>query len=160
MKIEKRLTFHGHFIEKIAKINALINYILSCTLNRVSGLILNNYRLHVRPLIDYASHVLNVGYVNDLRMLQRIQRRWTRAVLGIEHWSYDYKLKILDLISIRGRRMRCDLISVYKIINGPYTIPRSIFSFQTARTVIGHALKLYPPEVDLVQDSGSSLLGW
>ena len=37
---------------------------------------------HIRPIIDYCSCVWNVGYVR--RLVESLQRRWTREVLGLE----------------------------------------------------------------------------
>lgn len=40
--------------------------------------------MHVRPLFDYASTIWNLGYSFDFKLLEDIQRRWGRAMSGME----------------------------------------------------------------------------
>ena len=65
---------------------------------------------HVRPILDYCSCVWKVGYVSDLTLLETIQRRWTKRVVGFSNLSYSERLRSLNLFSIKGRLLRSDLL--------------------------------------------------
>ena len=43
------------------------------------------------------------------------------------HWKYDDRLKQLGLVRLENRRLRSDLIEIYKIHNGNYSIKRELF---------------------------------
>ena len=55
--------------------------------------------------------------MGDVRLLDRVQRRWTREVRGLEDLSYGERLKRLDLFTFKGRLHRADLILVYKVLH-------------------------------------------
>ena len=72
---------------------------------------------HIRPTINFCSSVWNVGYLSDVKLLESIQRRWSRQVYDIGHLSYEEILKKLGLFSIYGRLLRADIIKRRKIFH-------------------------------------------
>ena len=67
---------------------------------------------HIRPIIDFGSVVWNTGYIGDLRMLEQVQRGWTKKIDGFAHYSYSDRLSRLNLYSVKGRLLRADMIQV------------------------------------------------
>ena len=63
-----------------ATVNKLVKNLLSRTDSRNSDFLLNIFNMHMRPLLAYGSQVWNTGYLEDLKMLKRIQRRLTREI--------------------------------------------------------------------------------
>ena len=41
---------------------------------------------------------------------------------GIEHWKYENRLAYLRLPGLDMRRVRCDLIDIFKIMNSIYDV--------------------------------------
>ncbi|XP_043213164.1 uncharacterized protein LOC122377286 [Amphibalanus amphitrite] len=98
---------------------------------------------HIRPIIEYASTVWNTGYIEDVRRLEAVQRLWTRHIKGLEHKTYEERLKVLDLYSIKGRLLRADLIKTWKIFHGLSPIkPLDLWDMAPAGRTRGNTLKI------------------
>ena len=148
--IDQDLKFHSHVSKKVGMVNNLTTNLLSSTLSRSPNFIMNVYRSHVRPLLEYASPLWNVGYLGDVRKLERVQRRWTRAVIGLSELPYDVRLQRLNLFSLEGRMLRSDLILVYKIIHNQCAIKfDEVFSYSQTGITRGHPYKLFKYRSDI-----------
>ena len=53
-----------------------------------------------------------------MEALERVQKRFTRMLPGMEGISYEERLEKLGLFSLERRRLRGDMIEVYKIMRG------------------------------------------
>ena len=73
----------------------------------------------------------------DIECLERIQRRATKVVKGFKKMKYKERLKHLGIYSLEKRRLRGDLIEVYKIRYGKERVDKATF-FQLA--IDGHGL--------------------
>eukprot|EP00061_Rhincodon_typus_P013487 g39888.t1 len=74
------------------------------------------YRTLVRPLLEYCVQLWSPCYRKDTIKLERVQKRFTRMVLGMEGLSCKERLDRMGLFSLECRRLRGDLIEVYKIM--------------------------------------------
>ena len=63
----------------------------------------------VRPHIAYCVQMWSPQYRNDVDLLKCIQRRATEMIQGMEHLSYENRLRELGLFSLEERRLQGDL---------------------------------------------------
>jgi hypothetical protein len=41
---------------------------------------------HVQPILDYCSCVWNVGFVEDMHIIESVQKRWTKQLYDYPMW--------------------------------------------------------------------------
>ena len=106
------LAFHVH-VRRVAAVAAgLKANSLECTLCRDFDYLVNFYVTYVRQKIEYGCQLWIVDYVRDMKLLERIQRKWARAISGMADTFYDEHLRHLDLFSVNCRLLKSDLVYV------------------------------------------------
>ena len=76
------------------------------------------YKQMVRPHLEYAVQAWNPFLAKDRIVLESVQRRATKLVSSISSLSYEQRLTYLRLTTLELRRVRGDLIQVFKIVHG------------------------------------------
>ena len=82
------------------------------------------YKTLVRPHLEYCPQVWSPYLTKDIKILENIQRRATKIVPEIWNLSYEDRLKELKLFPLKERRLRGDMISTYKMLNGLMDVDR------------------------------------
>jgi hypothetical protein len=54
----------------------------------------------------------------DIDLIEGVQRRAIKLVVGTKGMSYEERLKFLDMTTLETRRIRRDLIEVFEILKG------------------------------------------
>jgi hypothetical protein len=76
------------------------------------------YKSLVRRLVEYASPLWSPISVGNTLAVERVQRRFTKRLLGMRELSYADRLRHLQLPTLSQRRMYLDLVCAYKILHG------------------------------------------
>jgi len=71
-------------------------------------------------------------YEKDKKILEKIQRRFSRLIPGLSELSYEDRLKSLRLWSVEDRRLRADLIEVYRMYHGLSAVDFETSKYATA----------------------------
>ena len=131
-------------------LNGMTTNIFKCTVGRDACFLMNIYKSHIRSGLEYGSCLWNLGYLGDLRLMERLQKRWTKEVDGLSNLSYDERLRRLDMYSFQGRLLRYDLIYVWKIFHDQSAIsPEDIFTLERNSRTRGHSFKIVVPLTNL-----------
>ena len=101
------------------------------------------YKGIIRPVIEYASTVYSPLLMKDVNKLESIQRRATKMVIGMKEKTYEERLKYLDLPTLRYRRMRGDMINVFKYLHELYWVDaEKLLPLNKDMRTRGHKYKL------------------
>jgi len=63
-------------------------------------------------------HSWNPHFVKDEEVLERVQKRTTKSVKGMNSKKYFKRLHILGLTTLKRCRIRGDLIETFTILSG------------------------------------------
>ena len=144
--IDSSLRFHHHIRKLAAKAGGVMGDLLRSTVCRTSKFMMSIFISHIRPLVEYCSCLWNVGYLEDVRRLESVQRRWTREIDGLAGLDYVTRLKTIGLYSIQGRLMRADMIKIWKAFNGEVDAGvKDMFEMAQSIGTRGHSLKMSIP---------------
>ena len=112
--IDSELSFTEHISSKVRVANGIVGLIRRSFSYLDCNSFKKMYTAFVRPHLEYAQAVWAPHSQKYVNMLENVQIRATKLVDGLGNIEYSQRLRQLNLPTLAFRRMRGDMIEVYK----------------------------------------------
>ena len=96
----------------------------------------------IRPQLEYAAVIWSPHMKKHVKKLEKVQRLATRMIPEFKELAYEERLKRLELPTLEERRIRGDMITMYKIVNKVDVLDRDLIKVTPSNRLRGHGKKL------------------
>ena len=90
----------------------------------------------------YENVIWGPFFKEDMKSVEKVQRRATKMVNEVKELSYEDRLRALQLPSLLHRRRRGDMTCTYKLITGKFKMNKDDFFKTSKLTTRGHNFKI------------------
>ena len=139
-----------HVAKVAAKANSALGRIKHTFTYMNKDMFLGLYPSLVRSHMEYAVQAWSPHYQKEIDLLEKVQQRATKIIPEYRDMDYDARLLDLGLTSLKERRLRGDMIEVFKIMHGYENVRRKDF-FKLSREqnrygLRGHRFNIATPD--------------
>ena len=114
--IDSKLYFETHINTQVNKANRNLAIARKTFEYMDEEIFKHIYKGLVRPHLEYAVPVWSPHLVKHIDIIENVQRRATKLVPGLSSKSYENRLRHLKIPTLAYRRVRGDMIQVFKLL--------------------------------------------
>ncbi|KAH0820961.1 hypothetical protein GEV33_001830 [Tenebrio molitor] len=141
------LSWSNHILKITKKANSML-FLLNKVFRKSSPAIFAKlYKTYVRPVLEFANCVWTPVLQRDIQLLESVQRRATRVPFGRSRPQYTARLSLMGIPSLSARRVRGDLLVVFRALSSEQSPIRHLFTLHEGGRTRGHSLKLLKDSV-------------
>ena len=129
--IDSNLNFDEHITTAIKKANGKLGMIKRAFVYLDNEMLVPLYTALVRPHLEYGNVVWSPSLQQHIKALEAVQHRATRLIPNLCDLPYEERLKKLKLPSLAYRRMRGDMVEVYKYCHSLYQVDGKPFKLMS-----------------------------
>ena len=112
--VDSNLSFEEHISKKVKTANGIVGLIRGSFSHLDCQSFRKIYTAFVRPHLKYAQSLCAPHLSKHIDMLEKVQMRATKLVDGLGNIEYSEWLRRLNLLTLVYRRMRGDVIEIFK----------------------------------------------
>ena len=138
--VDKDLKFVKHITSQVNKANKILGLIRRSYEHLNGSTMKQLFIALVRPHLEFAQAVWSPQHIQGQQLIEGVLHRATKCIPGLGEVTYEERLKKLKIPSMSYRRMRGDLIEVYKFMHNIYK-DKNPFQMCNSSTTRGHNYK-------------------
>ena len=85
------------------------------------------YKSYVRPPLEFAVSVWCPWTLEDIRVLENVQKPVINRISNLQSVSYEDKIKEVGIQTLEARRLRFDMIHTYETLNHKIAVNADIW---------------------------------
>ena len=114
--VHEKLNMNQQYAPAAQTANGILGSIRQGGASRDREVIVPLYSALMRPLLEHCVQAWGLQYRKDMELLERVQKRATKIIRGLEHLSYEDRLRKLGLFSLEKRRLQGDFITAFRYL--------------------------------------------
>jgi len=118
--VDEKLNMSRQCVLADQKANRILGCIKRSVASRLREVILPLCSALMRPHLECCVQFWGPQNREDMDVLERVQRRATKMIRGLEYLSYDDRLREVGLFSLEQRRLQGHLRAAFQHLKGTY----------------------------------------
>ena len=145
LTVSSSFSFNDHIDRVVSKAFSRLGLIKRIFNNKSTAHIVQLYKSFVRPILEYSSIIWNPYTARNIKKIESVQRRMCRIIPATSFLPYRRQLHFLRLFSLQTRRVRYQLITIFKIYKGMLDLNfRDFFDVTKEERTRGNKIKIVP----------------
>ena len=99
------------------------------------------FSIYVRSILENCSSVWCPYSVGNIRKIEKIQKMFTKRLVGFNNLSYMERLKKLKCDTLEIRRLKADLVMYYNVVHYSFN-SEQFFTLKDHKLTRGHSLTI------------------
>jgi len=116
--VDSHSSFSEHVANITCKTHQRANLIHRCFSSKNRDTLVKTFKVYVRPILEFDSPVWLPSLMENILFIESVQRKFTKRIPGMSGLNYYSRLRMLGLDSVKLRRLRTDVLLVYRILFG------------------------------------------